>query len=84
VEYLIGLFLSLAVAGLATIIGLDRERAFYPRTALVAGFLFGVRFDSRRSIGRALDEAQASHALRNSAFGAAIAEGELNAGRKSH
>ena len=29
-EYLIGLFLSLVVAGLATIIGLDCERAFYP------------------------------------------------------
>lgn len=33
-EYLIGLALSLAVAGFATAIGLDRERAFYA-TALI-------------------------------------------------
>jgi hypothetical protein len=35
VEYLIGLFLSLAVAGLAAVIGLDRERAFYPTVLIV-------------------------------------------------
>ena len=34
-EYLIGLFLSLAVAGLVTIIGLDREPAFYPTVLIV-------------------------------------------------
>jgi hypothetical protein len=34
-EYLIGLMLSLAVAGLATVIGLDRERAFYPTVMIV-------------------------------------------------
>ena len=34
-EYLIGLFLSLAVAGLATIIGLDREPAFHPTVLIV-------------------------------------------------
>ena len=34
-EYLIGLLLSLAVAGVATIIGLDRERAFYPTVLIV-------------------------------------------------
>ena len=34
-DYLIGLFLSLGVAALATIIGLDRERAFYPTVLIV-------------------------------------------------
>jgi hypothetical protein len=33
--YLIGLILSLAVAGSATVIGLDRERAFYPTVLIV-------------------------------------------------
>jgi len=35
VEYLIGLILSVAVAGFATAIGLDRERAFYPTVLIV-------------------------------------------------
>jgi hypothetical protein len=35
VEYLIGLILSLVVAGFATAIGLDRERAFYPTVLIV-------------------------------------------------
>ena len=34
-EYLIGLILSLAVAGLATVAGFDRERAFYPTVLIV-------------------------------------------------
>ena len=34
-EYLIGLVLSLAVAGFAIVIGFDRERAFYPTVAIV-------------------------------------------------
>jgi hypothetical protein len=34
-EYLIGVFLSVAVAGLAIVIGLDRERAFYPTVLIV-------------------------------------------------
>ena len=34
-EYLIGLFLSLAVADFAIFMGLDRERAFYPTVAIV-------------------------------------------------
>jgi hypothetical protein len=33
-EYLIGLILAAAVAGLATAIGLDRERAFYPTVVI--------------------------------------------------
>ena len=34
-EYLIGLVLSVAVAGFATAIGLDRERAFCPPVLIV-------------------------------------------------
>jgi len=34
-EYLIGLVLSLAVAGFAIVMGFDRERAFYPTVAIV-------------------------------------------------
>jgi hypothetical protein len=34
-EYLIGLFLSLAVAGFAIMIGLDLEPAFYPNVLIV-------------------------------------------------
>src|ERR1700675_4384034 len=34
-EYLIGLILSLAVAGFAAVIGFDRERAFYPTVLMV-------------------------------------------------
>ena len=34
-EYLIGVILSLAVAGLATVVGFDRERAFYPTVMVV-------------------------------------------------
>ncbi|MGH9515410.1 MAG: hypothetical protein ACRD3P_06995 [Terriglobales bacterium] len=34
-EYLIGLFLSLAVAGLIVIVGLDRESGFYPTVLIV-------------------------------------------------
>ena len=34
-EYLIGLTLSLAVAGFAAVIGLGRDRAFYPTVLIV-------------------------------------------------
>jgi hypothetical protein len=34
-EYLIGLTLSLAVAGFAVAVGFDRERAFYPTVLIV-------------------------------------------------
>jgi hypothetical protein len=53
VEYLIGLFLSLAVAGLAAIIGLDRERAFYP-TVLIVIASYYVLFALMAASGRAL------------------------------
>ena len=52
-EYLIGLILSLAVAGSATAIGLDRERAFYPTVLMVIAsyyVLFAVMGGSRRAV----------------------------------
>lgn len=52
-EYLIGLFLSLAVAGFAIIVGLDRERAFYPTvTIVVASYyvLFAAMASSRQAL----------------------------------
>jgi hypothetical protein len=33
--YLVGIVLALAVSGLATLVGLDRDRAFYPTLVLV-------------------------------------------------
>jgi hypothetical protein len=53
VEYLIGLILSLAVAGFATAIGLDRERAFYPTVLMVIAsyyVLFAVMGGSSRAL----------------------------------
>ena len=52
-EYVIGLFLSLAVAGLATITGLDRERAFYPTVMIVIASYY-VLFAVMAPSGRAL------------------------------
>ena len=52
-EYLIGLFLSLAAAGLVTIIGLDRELAFYP-TVLIVFASYYVLFAAMAASGRAL------------------------------
>lgn len=52
-EYGIGLSLSLAVAGLAVIIGFDRERVFYPTVLIVIAFyyvLFAVMGASRRTL----------------------------------
>ena len=51
-EYLIGLILSVAVAGFATAIGLDRERAFYPTVLIVIAsyyVLFAVMGGSSRA-----------------------------------
>jgi hypothetical protein len=53
VEYLIGVILSFAVAGSATVIGLDRERAFYPTVLIVIAsyyVLFAVMGASRRTL----------------------------------
>jgi hypothetical protein len=52
-EYLIGVILSLAVAGFAVVIGLDRERAFYPTVLIVIAsyyVLFSVMGASRRTL----------------------------------
>jgi hypothetical protein len=35
IEYVIGLILAVAVAGSATVVGFDRERAFYPTVLIV-------------------------------------------------
>ena len=53
-EYLIGGLLALAVAGLATVIGLDRGRAFYPTVLIVVAtyyVLFAVMGASGRILG---------------------------------
>jgi hypothetical protein len=53
VEYFIGLILSVAVAGFATAIGLDRERAFYPTVLIVIAsyyVLFAVMGGSSRAL----------------------------------
>ncbi|PYX31155.1 MAG: hypothetical protein DMG77_07575 [Acidobacteria bacterium] len=52
-EYLIGLVLSLAVAGSATLIGFDRERAFYSTVVIVIAsyyVLFAVMGASGRTL----------------------------------
>jgi hypothetical protein len=52
-EYLIGLILSLAVAGFAAIIGFDRQRAFYPTVLIVIAsyyVLFAAMGASRRTL----------------------------------
>jgi hypothetical protein len=41
-EYLIGLILSLAVAGFAAIIGFDRQRAFYPTVLIVIASYYSI------------------------------------------
>ena len=52
-EYLIGLFLSLAVAGLAVAVGFDRERAFYPTAAIVVASYY-VLFAAMGASGKTL------------------------------
>ena len=52
-EYLIGLILSLAVAALATIVGLGRERSFYT-TALIVIASYYVLFAVMGASGRIL------------------------------
>jgi hypothetical protein len=52
-EYLIGLLLCLAVAGLAIFVGFDRERAFYPTVLIVVGsyyVLFALMGASTRAL----------------------------------
>ena len=53
VEYLIGLILSVAVAGFANAIGLDRDRALYPTVLIVIAsyyVLFAVMGGSSRAL----------------------------------
>ncbi len=53
VEYLIGLILSIAVAGFAAVVGLDRERGFYPPVVIVIAsyyVLFAVMGASGRTL----------------------------------
>jgi hypothetical protein len=52
-EYLIGLILSLAVAGFAIIVGFDRDRSFYPTVLIVIAsyyVLFAVMGASERTL----------------------------------
>jgi hypothetical protein len=52
-EYLIGVMLSLAVAGFAVVVGFDRERAFYPTVLIVIAsyyVLFAVMGAPRRTL----------------------------------
>jgi hypothetical protein len=52
-EYLIGLVLAAAVAGSASVIGLDRERAFYPTVLMVIAsyyVLFAAMAASRKTL----------------------------------
>ena len=52
-EYLIGLILSVAAAGFATALGLDRERSFYSTVLIVVAsyyVLFAVMGGSSRSL----------------------------------
>ena len=51
--YLIGLFLAIAVTGWAIMVGIDRERAFYPTALIVIGsyyVLFAVMGASNRTL----------------------------------
>jgi hypothetical protein len=41
-EYLIGIVLALAVGAFATIVGLDRDRAFYPTVMIVIALMYGL------------------------------------------
>jgi hypothetical protein len=52
-EFLIGLLLSLAAAGLAAAVGFDRERVFYPTVMIVIAFYY-VLFAAMAGSGRTL------------------------------
>src|SRR5690349_2830087 len=52
-EYLVGLILALAVGGLAALVGMDRDRAFYPTVLIVSAsyyVLFAVMGASRQTL----------------------------------
>src|SRR2546427_13005214 len=49
-EYIVGVVLALGISGLATVVGLDRDRAFYPTlTIVIASY-----YDLFAVIGRSL------------------------------
>jgi hypothetical protein len=53
-EYWVGILIALFVVALATIVGLDRERAFYPTVLIIIASyyaLFAVMGGSRRTLG---------------------------------
>jgi hypothetical protein len=52
-EYLIGMFLSLAVVALAATMGMDRDRAFYP-TVLIVVASYYVLFAAMGASGRTI------------------------------
>lgn len=52
-EYLIGVALAVAVAGFVTLVGLDRDRAFYPTVAIVVASYY-VLFAVMGASGRIL------------------------------
>jgi len=52
-EYLIGIVLSLAVAGLALVVGFDRDRGFYITVAIVVASYY-VLFAAMAASGRVL------------------------------
>jgi hypothetical protein len=53
-EYFVGAILALAVAGTATIIGLDRGRAFYPTVLIVVASYYAL-FAVMEASGRILE-----------------------------
>src|SRR5882762_205346 len=41
-EYILGVVLALGISGLATVVGLDRDRAFYPTLTIVIVSYYGL------------------------------------------
>src|SRR5205814_307156 len=41
-EFLVGVTLALAISGFATLVGLDRDRAFYPTVMMVIALIYGL------------------------------------------
>src|ERR1700680_3779128 len=41
-EYIVGVSLALGISGLATVVGLDRDRAFYPTLTIVIASYYGL------------------------------------------
>ena len=41
-EFLVGAVLALSISGLATVVGLDRDRAFYPTLTIVIASYYGL------------------------------------------